>query len=163
MPGRPRIAVSEVVKITRPYLFFFMCGTATWVARKAGREIRVDDLVPLRQRPVLERLADGHAGIGNENVEPAMLLGDAVDPGARGFLVGDVESRDVRAQAAIGQFLGDLAERFLAAAIEHDGSAAFSKPFGHGETETAGGTGDERYAVFEREERMCHVIFTLGG
>ena len=70
--------------------------SAARAKQKGGGQIGVEDLAPLGERELAQRLAHHDAGIGDERVEPAELSGDGLDRSWRRLLIGHIAFDDER-------------------------------------------------------------------
>jgi hypothetical protein len=64
--------------------------SAARAKRKVARQVGVQDLAPLAQGELAQRLAHHDARVGNERIEAVELLSDRLDRASGGLLVGDI-------------------------------------------------------------------------
>ena len=100
-------------------------------------------------REVLERRAELHPGVVDQDVDRAELGLDAGDAGGDGGGVGDVEGRGRGA----GDGGGGRSQAVGVAAVEHDRRAVDGEALGEREADALARAGDEGAAAGEVEER----------
>ena len=83
-----------------------------WPTRKTELRLVVHHLLELVLGKILERRAELHAGIVDENVDAADLGLDIVDGVADAVRTGDVEGDGPGPRAGIGEVGRSVAERF---------------------------------------------------
>jgi len=99
-------------------------------------------------RHVVERAAVDDAGVGDEDVEPAVPRGDARDL-ARRIRAGDIERRGRGGEPVAGK-LGDARiDGFAIASVDHDMGAGRGHGARHRPAEPARGAGDHRDLAVE--------------
>ena len=125
-------------------------------AHERAGEVGVDHRVPFGGAELVRRLADIDAGIVDQNVEPAVLLRDAVDQRAAGFLVRHVDfANSALPPASLICFTARRALGGVAPGEHHD-RARRRQPLGHAEPDAAIAAGDDRDAAGEIEQ--AHVL-----
>ncbi len=120
--------------------------------QEEGRlQVQVDHLVPAAFRKFVERRAPGGAGVVDQDVERALVLGVGLDQRLRA-----VERRHVgRQRDAVAegrQLLGGLVAGRGLARRDVDARALRQEAFGDHAADAARAAGDERAAALEREE-----------
>ena len=112
-------------------------------------QVDVDHLAPLVGFGALDRAEQHHAGVVDEDVEAAHLLGGALDEGAGGRLVADVDLEGVGGAAVGVDPLGELVEAVLAPRPQrHAGSLAGQCQRGR-LSDSRRGAGDNRPASLQ--------------
>src|SRR6266851_6284006 len=129
------------------------------------------DALPIRQRQLDRRLADGDAGAVDEHIEAAVMLEDVGEDAVDFRRVGDVERMRLGLAGGSGDFRGTLGAG-LGVAVEHrDAGADTGEGEGDGAADAAGAAGDERDLAVEAEggervgeiEAFAHGITSLNG
>src|SRR5205814_8393229 len=93
----------------------FQRGIGELRAEEGAGEIGVDHLVPFLELELVRRLADAHAGVVDEDVDPAKIPEDTLDHRGDRRLVGDVGDDGNRFYATLREVgncssgLGDVA------------------------------------------------------
>ena len=128
--------------------------------KKAGLEIGRKKPVPIRRCPIGQGDPMVDAGVGDHDVEAAMVRDDRVDGGPPGSLVGHIEGRGFGLQSALAEIAHDLFERDGVAAVGDDGGPGYRQSLGHRKPKAARGASDERNSPTERKNRIggSHVV-----
>ncbi len=126
---------------------------AAWASVKAA--VRLVSMTRRQSvdRHVVERAAVDDAGVGDEDVEPAVPRGDARDL-ARRIRAGDIERRGRGGEPVAGEpvagKLGDARiDGFAIASVDHDMGAGLGHGARHRPAEPARGAGDHRDLAVE--------------
>ena len=119
---------------------------------EAGGEVRVDDGLPVGISGFEDRLADGAAGVVDQDVEPAVAVLQGGDGGDGGGGVGDIEAEDAGGGgAAFGKGGGAGLEGCVVAAVKKYVGAGGGEGLGHVPAEAARRAGDQREPAGEVE------------
>ena len=99
----------------------------------------------------MRRLANGDAGIVDENVDAAEFAPDALDHGRHRSLVGDVGDDGDRLDAVLPKLGHGIVRLRLIARDDRNRGAGLGKPARHAKTDPAIAAGDDRDLAAEIE------------